>query len=401
MSLKQVLPFTTNHESGELNETSSPPPTGGEGERPETDQELGEAVDKLIEESIAHLREAANKYPIEPGVTLEQLEERIRRTFDTYRHTAFRLKFYPNDQACDIPPWVDPIVPKEGRPAKKRAHRRQYATKAIEFMRAHLERLVACGLVTRIGPLDSTVEAFAIAHAVVAPKKGKDEFRLAFDLRELNENVEYYGFPAPTAAELEDIFQGKRLFLSFDVAKAFWQLPLHPQSQPLYILATSDELLMSSRVIQGGENSTAAMSCAIKEVFGDLIRGNRLAVYVGDGTGGSTEYGKLLDLVEDILKRWAKHRLYLNPKKVRIFQMELSFLGKIVRDGAITPDPAMVQGIVDLGAPKHVAGILSFCGMAQWLSTHVPDLSKQLAPLHQLESYLLQGSRSRSKKAAA
>ena len=399
--LEDSLPFATNQGPDELDEATSPPPVGDEEERPETDPELKEAVDELIMRSLDDLELALDKIPLREKESREEIIERTRSLFERYRYTAFRTKFYETDKACKVTPWVDPVVPSLERPTMQKAHRRQYPPMAKEFMRKLTARLVKCGLVEYMGPLSSPVEAYAIAHAVVAPKRGAGEFRLAFDQRAANQIVEYYGFPVPATAELEDIFENKRLFLSFDVSKAFWQLPLDPRSQSLYILATADDLFRSRRVIQGGKNSTAAMSCAVKQVFGNLIRDNKLALYVDDGTGGSNDYPGLLDLLGQVLERCAKFRLYLNPKKMRLFQTELSFLGKIVRNGAIHPDPEMTQGIIDLAPPKTVADIMTFCGMVQWLSTHLPQLSKLLSPLHLLESFLLQGSRSRSKKYAA
>lgn len=400
--LKEMLPETHGSENDELDEATGAPPLA-DCQSPGDDAAHAQAVRDLVERSIVNMRQANASRSREDQLdeaALGALSERVSRVIHSHSD-AFRTAFYPTDKPCDVAAWVDPVRAEELRPRKRRAFRRHYAAEARRFMRAHCGDLLRAGLITEAGDIEDEHVAYAIANAVIAPKKGPERYRMAFDLRELNTCLEYYNVPTPSGSEVESVFAGKWVFLSFDLFKSFWQLPLSELSRRLYTLATAEKLYLPTRVIMGAKNSMSALSKAVREVLGDLMDTGDLAAYADDGAGGARSLEGMVDLLEKILSRCMARRLRINPNKMQIFETEMRFLGRVVRGGAIYPDPKMIDGLTALSRPRSVGDLMTFRGGVGWLSTHLPGLRAALQPLQELETALMDGAKRRTKAVAS
>jgi hypothetical protein len=101
--------------------------------------------------------------------------------------------------------------------------------------------------------------------------KPDGSYRVAFDVRELSEMLQYVGIVGPTRDELLAMFAGCNWFMTIDLLMSFWQLLLSRDASGLHILSTPDSTWRSLRVIMGSNNSTAALPCAVRHVLGDLL----------------------------------------------------------------------------------------------------------------------------------
>ena len=400
-TLESMLPLTTGSEPDELDRDTALPQI----ERkltPGNDPLLQEAITDMLERTLAQM-DAAVEVMAKPPSKFEkaQAKARWKEMVATYGQSVFRVRFYKGDQPCDVAPWVDPVISTRTQQRKRKAFRRRYTPQQTQFMRELVAELKEADMVVPFGDIKDEKEVWAIANAVCTPKKGADKLRMAFDMRELNELLQYINIPAPTAAELVEIFSGKQLFLSFDLFKAFWQLPLSEQSRRLYTLATADELIMPTRVIMGAKNSMAALAKAVREILGDLIDEGSIGVYADDGAGGSATLNGMLDLIEKVFTRCAQRRLFISPTKLKVFETRLPFLGKIASNGGLIPDPKMLDGASAMSRPFTVSDIMTFKGIVGWLATHLPHLREVMAPIQALETKMMAGATRRTKGVAA
>ena len=63
---------------------------------------------------------------------------------------------------------------------------------------------------------------------------------------------------------------------------------------------------------------------------------------------------------------------------------EMKFHGHVFSTGGMKPDVSKVTALRDMPPPTDVAGVLRFCGLAQYLARFMPNLSSTAAPLRQL-----------------
>ena len=79
-----------------------------------------------------------------------------------------------------------------------------------------------------------------------------------------------------------------------------------------------------------------------------------------------------------------RFRLYFKALKCKFFQTKLPYLGHILNNGTILPDPSKVQAIKDFPQPTNVKSLRTFLSMAQFCDRFIRNFSVILAPLHEL-----------------
>lgn len=71
----------------------------------------------------------------------------------------------------------------------------------------------------------------------------------------------------------------------------------------------------------------------------------------------------------------------LNPDKLQFKLREIKFMGNIITDAGIRPDPDKVKAITELEVPPNKSALLRFIGMANYLSPYCSNLSSTIHPL--------------------
>ena len=82
-----------------------------------------------------------------------------------------------------------------------------------------------------------------------------------------------------------------------------------------------------------------------------------------------------------VLKRFRKANLKLKPKKCKLFQKAVSFLGHVVSDKGIHTDPSKVHDLKNMSIPSNLVEIQSFLGFASYYRRFLADFSTLAAPL--------------------
>jgi len=73
------------------------------------------------------------------------------------------------------------------------------------------------------------------------------------------------------------------------------------------------------------------------------------------------------DNSRNLRERCQLKNIILNDEKVILKQTELVFLGHVVSNQGVRPDPVKVAAITKLLSPTDVSGVKRFCGMVQYL----------------------------------
>ena len=85
--------------------------------------------------------------------------------------------------------------------------------------------------------------------------------------------------------------------------------------------------------------------------------------------------------IETIFERIRQHGLNLKLKKCAFFKEETEYLGFVISEDGVKPDPKKVEAIRDLPEPKSVREIRGFIGMCSYYRRFVPNFSKIAEPL--------------------
>ena len=90
--------------------------------------------------------------------------------------------------------------------------------------------------------------------------------------------------------------------------------------------------------------------------------------------------------LEAVLERARETNLKLNPKKSKISQKEVNYVGHVLTKEGIKPNPDRVQAIKDMPEPKDKQAIQRFLGMMNYVAKFIPNLSEVAKPLRVLLS---------------
>ena len=85
-----------------------------------------------------------------------------------------------------------------------------------------------------------------------------------------------------------------------------------------------------------------------------------------------------------VLNRLQAEGLTLNQEKCKFSQSQVPFLGQVVNESGILPDPSKVAAIQNVRAPTEVGEVRRFLGTINQMSKFVPNLSDITKSLHEL-----------------
>nr|XP_054930704.1 uncharacterized protein LOC129386641 [Dermacentor andersoni] len=236
-----------------------------------------------------------------------------------------------------------------------------------------LERLLSDDVIER-------VNASEWVSPIVVVRKKDDSIRLCVDLREPNKAIVVDSFPLPHTEELLHSLNGARHFSKLDLASAYYQVLLHPDSRDLTAFITHDGLFRFKRVCFGLASAPAAfhhlMTTVLQGCKGVLCYLDDIIIF------GKTEKEHLRNL-EQVLQRISEAGLKLNEKCV-FNASEIPFLGHRVSSEGIAPLQAKVDAIVHAATPTDTSMLRSFLGLVEYYAKFIPHLAEEVEPMRRL-----------------
>ena len=88
--------------------------------------------------------------------------------------------------------------------------------------------------------------------------------------------------------------------------------------------------------------------------------------------------------LKNLLERCSKLNIKLNNSKCEIRKMEIAFLGHLVTNQGLLPDPEKIKAVLDLDKPTSVESIQQLNGFINYLSKFMPHLSEIMEPIRRL-----------------
>ena len=211
---------------------------------------------------------------------------------------------------------------------------------------------------------------------VVTKKNGK--LRVCLDPRNLNKVIKREHYQLPSREEITAEFANAKFFSKLDASSGFWQIELDEESSHLCTFITPFGRYRFLRLPFG--------ICSAPEVFHKIIH-NMFAHVPGVNTmmddivvWGSTqeEHDDRLRKVLDIAQR---SNLKLNQEKCEFNVNHMTFIGDLISQEGVKPDPKKVAAISNMARPTNKSDVQRFLGMINYQGKFIPNLSTRSAPL--------------------
>ena len=207
---------------------------------------------------------------------------------------------------------------------------------------------------------------------IVTKKDGSPRFCL--DYRKLNAVTIKDAFPLPRIDDALDQLANRKYYCTLDLASGYYQLPMHPKDSHKTAFITHEGLYEWLVLPMGLANSPATFQRCMAQVLKGLIPDTCLA-YLDDIIVFGDDYEETMKNLELVFDRLRQANLKLKPKKCRIFQSRVSYLGHIVSQNGIQTDPTKVEAIKDWPTPTDVKGVRSFLGIASYYRKFIPNFA--------------------------
>jgi hypothetical protein len=221
---------------------------------------------------------------------------------------------------------------------------RRMKPEVILKIKEEVEKQLKAGFLSTVTYLDW------IANIVpVLKKDGK--VRMCVDYRDLNRASPKDNFPLPHIDTLVDNTTINTVFSFMDGFSGYNQIKMADEDRSKTAFVTHWGTFVYDVMPFGLKNAWATYQRAMVNLFHDMIH-HEIEVYVDDMIAKSrTTQDHLTDL-RKLFQRLKKYQLRLNPNKCSFGVTFEKLLGFIVNDRGIEIDPAKVQAIRSMPAPK-------------------------------------------------
>ena len=224
-----------------------------------------------------------------------------------------------------------------------------------------------------------------ISNMVVVAKPNK--IRICLDPKDLNKAVQRPKFQMPTLEELLPELSKARIFSSFDAKDGFYQVSLDEESSKLTTFWTPLGRYRYLRMPFGISLAPEVFESTLQECLADL-RGVKVIrddiLVVGYGATDAEAQSDHDRNVTRLLERARQVNLKLNKSKVKLRKTEVKFMGHVISNEGLKPDPDKVSAIKNMPKPTSNSEVQTLLGFVNYLSKFLPKLSDVSAPLREL-----------------
>lgn len=217
---------------------------------------------------------------------------------------------------------------------------------------------------------------------VLVPKK-TGEKRFCIDYRKLNAITIKNKYPLPRIDETIDHLHGAKFFSTIDLFSGYWQIEIEEKDKHKTAFTTEDGHFEFNRMPFGLTNAPATFQKLINDALRPALKKYAL-VYLDDVIIFSKtikEHIKHISLVFDFLR---KAGLKIKLSKCTFLKKEVEYLGHIVTEHGMKPDPKKQLVIQNYPVPENVDQVRSFLGLAGYYRKFVKNYADKAHPLTKL-----------------
>ena len=226
------------------------------------------------------------------------------------------------------------------------------------------------------------------AGMVVVPKKS-GAVRICVDFRRLNESVLRETHPLPKVDNTLAQLTGATVFSKIDANSGFWQIPLDPTSRELTTFITPFGRFHFNRlpfgIASAPEHFQRQMETILSGQEGVLCHMDDVLIF------GKTQKEHDTRL-HSALQRIQKAGVTLNREKCEFSRRRLTFLGHIIDERGVSPDPNKTSAISAIPKPTTRMELRRLMGMVNQLGKFTPNIAEISQPLRELQEGLALGS---------
>ena len=323
---------------------------------------INEAIDSAkARDSTSTNKPLAQLSHISNTESLADILQEEAELFDTSvlgKLKGYQAKVYPMEDA---------------KPLFYKASSLAYTTKAK--VDAALDDLLHQGVIEPVKYAD-------YACPLVIAKKPDGNIRICGNYKlTANKVLRLEKYPIPSLEDLLQSLQGGTKFSKLDLSHAYHQIELEPEARPFTTVNTHRGLFQFCRLSFGIASAPAIFQRTMEALIGDIPM---CKAYLDDLIISGRSDEEHLKNLKLVLTRLREHGLRLRKDKCSFLQDSLNYLGHRLDATGLKPEVDKVKAVKEAPEPSNQAELQSFLGLLGYYRKFIPNLSKHIAPLHEL-----------------
>jgi len=161
-------------------------------------------------------------------------------------------------------------------------------------------------------------------------------------------------YPLPNITKILDQLSGAKYFSVVDLASGFHQIKMHPDDNHKTAFSTPHGHYEFDRMPFSLKNALTTFQKL------DLVlrmQGNEIFVYLDDIVLYSSSLTEHAIKFEKLATRLRRANLKLQPDKCELLRKEVSYLGHIIGENGVRPDPKKVETVQNFPIPKNAKNV--------------------------------------------
>lgn len=220
---------------------------------------------------------------------------------------------------------------------------------------------------------------------LLVPKKldasGQKKWRFVVDYRKLNDYIENDRYPLPDITEILESLSGSVYFTHLDLHQGYFNVKLDENCRKLTAFYSGQYQM--TRMPMGLKTSPSSFSRMMNMAMSGL-NNEKCLIYLDDLIvfgRNLTSHNKNL---QDVFERLQKVNLKLNPSKCTFLKKQILYLGHLISNKGILPDPEKVSTIEKYPCPQNADEVKRFVAFTNYYRKFIPNFSEIAQPLNHL-----------------
>ena len=209
------------------------------------------------------------------------------------------------------------------------------------------------------------------ASPVVLVEKKDGDVRFCVDYRKVNQVAKFDAYPMPRVEDVLEEVGPAKYITTLDLARGYWQVPMADESKEKTAFTTPFGLYEFNVMPFGLHNAPATFQRLMNQVL-EGCQGFAQS-YIDDVVVYSRSWEEHLQHLHKMLSCLQQTGLSLKLPKCQFGLNKVHYLGHVIGNGEVLPDPRKVEAVKNFKRPETKTEVNSFIGLTSYYHKFVPD----------------------------